>query len=99
MTEADMTDAEARLLDELTELGILRRVEWVRMRMRSWNLTAGDNGHIDADDPSNLDPEHPLYVRADHPALAGYYARITAEGQEPTEPDDLDELRRGAGLD
>lgn len=94
-----MTDSEARLIDDLTEHGILRRVEYVRARMSSWNLTAGDPGHIDANALADRDPDHPLYVRGDHPDLAGYYARISAEGHEPAQPDDLAELRRRAGLD
>ncbi len=94
-----MTDAEDSLLQELAERGILRRVEYVRARMRSWRLTPADVGYIDVDDQASLDPEYSLYVREDHPALAGYYARIAAEGQEPAEPDDLDELRRRAGLE
>ena len=87
------------LLDELTEHGVLRRVEYIRARMHSWSLTVGDPGHIDVDDPANLDPERPLYVRQDHPALPGYYARISAEGEEPAAPDNLDDLRRRARLE
>lgn len=94
-----MTDVENRLLDDLATHGILRRVEYVQARMRLWDLTTGDACHLDVDDPTNLDPEHPQYVRADHPALPGYYARITAEAAEPAEPDDLEALRRRAGLD
>lgn len=94
-----MTDAETRLLDELAEHGLVRRVEYVRATMRSWGLSTGDPGQIDVDDAANLDPEHPLYVRADHPALAGYYTRIAAEAMQPMEPDDPDELRRRANLD
>lgn len=73
-----MTDSETRLLDELAQHGILRRVEYVRTWMRRWNLTAGDPGHIDVDDPNSLYPERPLYVPKDHPDLADYYAKITA---------------------
>ncbi len=94
-----MTEAETRLLDELAEHGLLRRIEYVRAMMRGWGLSTGDPGHIDIQDAANLDPEHPLYVRTDHPALADYYARIIAEAMEPADPDDLDELRRRANLD
>lgn len=94
-----MTEPETELLAELAEHGILRRVEYVRSRMRGWDLHPGDHGHIDVDDAANLAPEHPRYVRADHPALPGYYARILTETLEPVEPDDPDELRRRANLD
>jgi hypothetical protein len=94
-----MTDAETRLLDELAEHGLLRRIGYVRARMHSWGLSTGDPGHIDIRDPANLDPEHPRYVRADHPALAGYYTRIAAEALQPMEPDDPFELRRQANLE
>ena len=94
-----MTDAETQLLDELAEHGLQRRIEYVRATMNCWGLTTGDHGHIDVADAANLDPEHSLYVRADHPALAGYYARIAAEALGPAEPDDPDELRRRANLD
>src|SRR4051812_19642711 len=94
-----MTDAEDRLHVEIAEHGLLRRIEYVRSRMHSWGLAVGDDGHLDVDDAENLDPGHPLYVRADHPALAGYYARIGVEAVEPVDPDDPDELRRRANLD
>ena len=94
-----MNDPQTRLVDELEQLGILRRLEFIRARMHAWNLTTGDPGHIDVADPTNFEPDHPMYIRQDHPALAGYYARIRAEGREPAEPDDLDELRHRAGLD
>lgn len=94
-----MTD-ESRLLDELTQHGILRRVEILRGRMHQWRLAPGDPGYIDVSDPANLDPEHPLYVRADHPELAHVRARMEAEGHDPNgQPDDINELRRRAGLD
>jgi hypothetical protein len=76
--------------------GIVRRVEMVRMRMRSWHLSPGDAGHIDVDDPASLDPEHPLYIRKDHPELPGYYARLRSDADNLA-PDDVDELRRRAG--
>lgn len=94
-----MTEPETELLAELAEHGILRRVEYVRGRMRGWGLHPGDEAHIDVDDAAKLAPEHPRYVRADHPALPGYYARILTEALEPVEPDDPDELRRRANLD
>ena len=62
--ESDMTDPETRLLDELDEHGILRRIEYVRARMHGWGLTTGDPGHIDVDDPTNSNPSIPLYIRA-----------------------------------
>jgi len=93
-----MTD-DSSLLDELTQHGILRRVEMLRDRMRQWQLVPGDPGYIDLTDPTNLDPEHPLYVRADHPGLVHVRARMEAEAHEPTvQPDDINELRRRAGL-
>lgn len=79
--------------------GILLRVELVRSRMHSWGLTPSDPGYIDPADPANLDPADRRSIRADHPALPAYYDRIRAEGQAPIgEPDDVDELRRRAGM-
>lgn len=93
-----MTD-DTGPLHELTQHGILRRVEVLRGRLRQWQLVPGDPGYIDLDDPTNLDPDHPRYVRADHPGLVYVRARMEAEAHDPTvQPDDINELRRRAGL-
>ena len=52
-----MNDPQTRLVDELEQLGILRRLEFIRARMHAWNLTTGDPGHIDVADPTNFDPD------------------------------------------
>lgn len=87
------------MTDQPTPQGILRRAEFVRAHMHSWALTPADPGYIDPADPVGLDPADRRYIRADHPALPAYYDRIRAEGAAPLgEPDDIDELRRRAGM-
>ncbi len=67
--------------------------------MHSWSLTRANPAYIDTADPANLDPADPRHVRADHPAVPAYHDRIRAEGEAPPgEPDNIDELRRCAGL-
>ena len=75
---------------------ILLRVEKVRARMQSWDVSSGDAGYIGPADPATIDPTDSRYVRADLAEVPAYYDRIRAEAQTSTEPDDLDALRRRA---
>jgi hypothetical protein len=83
-----------------TRSGILLRVEWVRARMHTWRANSGDPGYIDLDDPNVYDAADRRYLDPSQPSVRAYLERIRAEGADtsPGEPDDIDELRRRAGL-
>jgi len=84
-----------RLLDELAEHGILRRIEFVRSRMHAWSFTAGGLGHVDAADPTNIDPEQPVYVRDDHPASRLSRTTLTRSASEPDSTNATTARQRG----
>jgi hypothetical protein len=81
--------------------GILLRVELVRARMRTWRANADDAGYVDLDDPNVYDTDDRRYLDPSHPKVQAHLERIRADAARttsPGQPDDIDELRRRAGL-
>lgn len=67
------------------------RTEWVQAWLRSRQIEPGHPAYVDVNDPTVIDPGDPRYVNPQASAVQAYEEAIRAEGQQPTQPEHVDD--------